>query len=77
MLRRLNDKKVGADDEAYHLRTLEEIKKKKNNDNLMPILIVHENVTDSEFGGVEVWSTDSEDEEFRRPTHGKALVAKE
>ena len=31
---------------------------------------------DDEFGGVQVWSTDSEDDEVRKPTHGKAYVAK-
>ena len=43
----------------------------------MPALIVQENVAENEFGGVEVWSTDSEDEAVRRPTYGKAFVAKE
>ena len=32
---------------------------------------------DDEFGGVEVWSTDSEDEEVRKPSHGRAFVVKE
>ena len=60
LLRRLNEKKEGEDDEAYHLRKLEEIKKKKkNNDNTMPTLIVQENKDEDEFGRVEVWSTDS------------------
>ncbi|XP_052625848.1 uncharacterized protein LOC128132888 [Lactuca sativa] len=36
-----------------------------------------ENADDDVFGGVEVWSTDSEDEEVRNPTHGKDYVAKE
>ncbi|XP_052627139.1 uncharacterized protein LOC128133664 [Lactuca sativa] len=35
------------------------------------------NTVDDEFGGVEVWSTDSEDEEVRKPTHGRALLVKE
>ena len=43
----------------------------------MNVLIVQETADEDEFGGVEVWSTDSEDEEVRKPTHGKAYVAKE
>ncbi|XP_052621579.1 uncharacterized protein LOC128127195 [Lactuca sativa] len=31
----------------------------------------------NEFGGVEIWSTDSEDEEVCKPTDGRAFVAKE
>lgn len=54
MLRRLNEKKEGKDEEAYHLRKLEEIKKKKNNDNSTPVLIVLENMSQNEFGGIEV-----------------------
>ena len=43
----------------------------------MNALIVQENADEDEFGGVEVQSTDSEDEEVRKPTHGKACVEKE
>lgn len=32
---------------------------------------------DSDDGMVEVWSTYSEDEEVRKPSHGKYFVAKE
>ena len=76
MLRKLFEKKDGEDDEAYHLRKLEEIKKKTIS-NSMNALIVQENIVDDEFEGVEVWSTDFEDEEVRKPTHGKVFVAKE
>ncbi|KAL7590353.1 hypothetical protein Lser_V15G35620 [Lactuca serriola] len=58
------------------MRKLEEVKKKKASNSSMNALIVQENAGEDEFGGVEVWSTDSEDEEVRRPTHGKALVTK-
>ena len=77
MLQRLNEKKEGEDDEAYHLQKLEEIKKKKSVDNTMPAFIVHEKYAENEFGGVEVWSTDFEDEEVRWPTHGNSFVVKE
>mgnify|MGYP001557248895 CR=1 FL=1 len=43
----------------------------------MPALIVLENEAKVEFGKVEVWSTDSEDEEVRRPSHGRSFVAKD
>ena len=43
----------------------------------MNALIVQENADEDEFGGVEVWSTDSEDEEVRKPTLGKAYVPKD
>ncbi|XP_052622916.1 uncharacterized protein LOC128128126 [Lactuca sativa] len=66
MLRKLAEKRDGEDDEAYYMRKLEEIKNKKTT-----------NSAKDEFGGVEVWSTDSEDEEVRKPTHGRAYVAKE
>ena len=54
-----------------------EIKKKKIVDNFMHALIVQENVAENEFGGVEVWSTELEDNEVRKPTHGRAFVAEE
>ncbi|XP_052620068.1 uncharacterized protein LOC128126361 [Lactuca sativa] len=33
-------------------------------------------INSDEFGGMEVWSTYSEDDEVRKPTHGKAMMAK-
>ena len=77
MIRRLNEKREGEDDEAYHMRKLEEITKKKSNDKSMSVLIVQENLEENEFGGVKVWFTDSENEEVCKPTHGRAFVAKE
>ena len=76
MLRKLNKKKEGEDDEAYFMRKFQEIKKKKTNDKSMHALIVQEDVAENEFGGVEVLSTDSEDEEVRKPTHGREFVVK-
>lgn len=40
MLRKLAKKKDGEDNEAYHMRKVEEIKKKKSTNNLMNALIV-------------------------------------
>ena len=77
MLQRLNEKKEGEDDEAYYMQKLEQIKKKKNTNKSMNDLIMQKNDDENEFGGVEVWSTDSEDDDVRRPTHGKVFVAKE
>ena len=74
MLRRMNEKKDEEDEEAYYLIKLEEIKKKKNVDHSNPAFIMQED--DDEFGRVEVWSTDSEDEEVRRPAHGECFIMK-
>jgi len=67
------------DEEASLLRRLEEIKKRKSdtNNKTMNALIVQDTGDRDEFDGVEVWSTDSEDEEVRKPTHGKAMLVKE
>ncbi|KAL7600855.1 hypothetical protein Lser_V15G25093 [Lactuca serriola] len=77
VLRKMAEKRDDEDDEAYYMRKLEEINKKKATNSSMNALIVQENADEDEFGGVEVWSTDYEDEEVRKPTHGKAYVAKE
>ena len=77
MLRKLSEKKEGEDDEEYHMCKVEEMMKKKTSNIVMNVLVVQENVLDDEFGGVEVWSTYSEDEELCKATHGKALVVKE
>ena len=50
------------------LACLRKSSKKKKVDNVMPSLVVHGNNDENEFGGVEVWSTDSEDEEVTKPT---------
>ncbi|XP_023755002.1 uncharacterized protein LOC111903469 [Lactuca sativa] len=52
VLRKMTEKNDNEDDEAYHLRKLEEIKKKKvvANNNTMNALIVQENLMDDEFG---------------------------
>ncbi|XP_052627489.1 uncharacterized protein LOC128134106 [Lactuca sativa] len=63
MLRKMSKKREGEDDKEYYMRILEEIKIKKSTNVSMNALIVKEHVIDDEFGGVEVWSTDSEDEE--------------
>nr|KAJ0193880.1 hypothetical protein LSAT_V11C800452020 [Lactuca sativa] len=75
MLRKIAEKREGEDDETYYMRKLE-VKQKKASNSSMNALIVQENAGEDEFGGVEVWSTDSEDEEVRGPTHGKAFAAK-
>ena len=43
----------------------------------MNALIVNDTSNNDEFGGVEVWSADLDDEEVRKPTHGKAMLVKE
>ena len=73
----MEEKDEEKDEEANLLKRLEEIKTKKAATNpSMNALVVQGLVDDDEFGGVQVWSTDSEDDEVRKPTHGKAYVAK-
>ncbi|XP_052625994.1 uncharacterized protein LOC128133027 [Lactuca sativa] len=72
------EKDEEKDEEALLQKRLDEMRKKKSTANpSMNALIVQGSVADDEFGGVEVWSTDSEDDEVRKPSHGKACVAKE
>ncbi|XP_052625874.1 uncharacterized protein LOC128132911 [Lactuca sativa] len=79
MLKNKTEKIDDDDKEASVLRRLEEINKRKSvaNNITMNALIVQDTGNHDEFGGVEVWSTDSEDEEVRKPTHGKAMLVKE
>ena len=79
MLKKKSERVDEDNEEANLLRRLEEIKKKKSEtkNNTMNALIVQGTGDNDEFGGVQVWSTDSEDEEVRKPTHGKALLVKE
>lgn len=77
MLRKMSEKKDDEDDQAYHMWKLEEIKKKKASNVSMNVLIVQEHVIDDEFVGVQVWSTDSKDEEVCRSSHGRDYVARE
>ena len=72
------EKDDGNDEEAVLQKRLDELRKKKSTTNpSINALIVQGSVNDDEFGSTEVWSTDSEDDEVRKPTHGKAYVAKE
>ncbi|KAL7609531.1 hypothetical protein Lser_V15G12916 [Lactuca serriola] len=77
VLKKMAKKDEEKYEEASLLKRLEEIKRKKAATNpSMNALVVQDSVDDDEFGGVQVWATDSEDDEVRRPTHGKAYVAK-
>ncbi|XP_052619757.1 uncharacterized protein LOC128126070 isoform X2 [Lactuca sativa] len=78
VLKKIAEKNEEKDEEAVLMKKLEEIKKKKVVTNpSMNALIVQGSVADDEFDGVEVWSTDSEDDEVRKSSHGKAYVAKD
>ena len=68
MLRKMHEKKENLKDEAYYAQTIEELKK-KNAHVAKPAFVVQHG-----DGMVEVWSSDSEDEEVRRPSHGKCLM---
>ncbi|KAL7583919.1 hypothetical protein Lser_V15G43916 [Lactuca serriola] len=78
VLKKMAEKDDEKDEEALLQKKLDEIRKKKSTANpSMNALIVQGSVANDEFGGVEVWSSDSEDDEVRKPSHGKAYVAKE
>ncbi|KAI3508867.1 hypothetical protein L1887_23887 [Cichorium endivia] len=70
LLRKQNEKKEQVKDEAYYAQKIEE-PRKKDTSNAKPTFMVQE---DDEDGAVEVWSTDLEDEELRKPTHGRCLM---
>ncbi|KAI3523775.1 hypothetical protein L1887_02171 [Cichorium endivia] len=70
LLRRQNEKKEKEKDEAYYVQKIEELRK-KDKSTAKPAFVVQE---DDEDGMVEVWLTDSEDDEVRKPTHGRCLM---
>ena len=75
--KKMAEKDEDKDEEASLLKRLEEIKRKKAATNpSMNALVVQDSVDDDEFDGVQVWSTNSEDDEVRKPSHGKSYVAK-
>ena len=74
MLRMMIDKMEEEKNEAYKLQKIEELRKSNNTENAKPTLIVQEK--GDEFGWVEVWSTELEYEEVRKPTHGEYFVGK-
>ena len=67
MLRRKNEKNEREDEEAYHMQKLEEIRKKKTNDNSVPAFVVQGNMAQGEFGGLEVWSTNLRMKKYASP----------
>ncbi|KAI3767848.1 hypothetical protein L2E82_18277 [Cichorium intybus] len=72
LLRKQAEKKEQVKDEAYYAKKIAELKK-NDASSTKAAFVVKE---DSEFGAIEVWSTDSEDEEVRNPTHGRCLMVK-
>ncbi|KAL4564910.1 hypothetical protein LXL04_028986 [Taraxacum kok-saghyz] len=66
VLRRKQEKVEVVKDEAYYTQKIANLKIKKPTGNAMIVETVH---SDSE-GNMEVWSSGSDDEEMRRPTHG-------
>lgn len=69
----MHDKNENIKDEAYYTHKIEELRKSKG---IGKTLIVEEDSYDSDER-VEVWSTNFEDEEVQKPTHGKGFVVKE
>ncbi|KAI3503806.1 hypothetical protein L1887_32257 [Cichorium endivia] len=66
MLRKQNEKKPQVKDEAYYARKLEEARVKTKDLALM--------AGDDRQGSYQVWSSDSDDEEVRKPSHS-AFIA--
>jgi len=66
----MHEKKGKVKDEEYYVNKLEEVNKKKNPPITKPAFVVQQ----SDDGMIEVWSSDSEDDEVRRPTHGRCLM---
>ncbi|KAI3499728.1 hypothetical protein L1887_35537 [Cichorium endivia] len=60
-------------DEAYYAKKIADLKK-DDASTTKSAFVVQE---DSEYGAVEVWSTDYDDDEVRKPTHGRCLIVKE
>ena len=57
-------------DEAYYAQKIANLKIKKPVGHVMIV----ENVDSDLEGNIEVWSSGSDDEEMRRPTHGMKTV---
>ncbi|KAI3510498.1 hypothetical protein L1887_17545 [Cichorium endivia] len=72
LLRKQNEKKEQVKDEEYYAKKIADLKK-DDASTAKSAFMVQE---DSEYGVVEVWSTDSDDDEVRKPTHGRCFVVK-
>jgi hypothetical protein len=57
-------------DEAYYVGKLEEIRKKNTPSGSSAFVVMEDNEDETK----QVWSTDSEDEEVRRPLHGRCFM---
>lgn len=69
LLRKKEEQKSKTKDEAYYTEKLEEVKKKAKN-----LSLVAHGETESD-GTYQIWSSGSDDEEMKNPTHG-AMYAK-
>ncbi|KAI3700158.1 hypothetical protein L2E82_44777 [Cichorium intybus] len=72
LLQKQTEKKEQVKDEAYYAKKIANLKK-VDASTIKSAFVVQE---DSKYGAVEVWSTDSDDEEVRKPTHGRCLMVK-
>lgn len=69
MLRKQSEKKEKEKDESYYIQKIEDLRKMKLNRKALTV-----GDGDSDNGNIEVWSTYSEDEEVRKPTHEAYFV---
>ena len=70
VLRRKQENEEKVKDEAYYAQKIANLKIKKPATNVLVV----ENVNSDSEGNMEVWSSGSDDEEMRRPTHGAKAV---
>ncbi|XP_052621484.1 uncharacterized protein LOC128127138 [Lactuca sativa] len=71
MLRKKEEKKEKIKDEAYYSEKIEEIRAKTKG-----VSLVAKGETDDEKSGTyQIWSSGSDDEEMRHPTHGAMLAS--
>ncbi|KAI3510699.1 hypothetical protein L1887_17832 [Cichorium endivia] len=66
MLRKQNEKKPQVNDEAYYTRKMEEVRVKTKDLALV--------AADDRQGSYQVWSSDSDDDEVRKPSHSAFMA---
>ena len=71
MLRKKDEKKSKVKDEAYYAEKLEEVRAKAKGLSL----VAKGEMDDDESGTYQIWSSGSDDEEMRHPTHGAMFAS--
>ena len=71
MLRKKEEKKEKVKDEAYYSEKIEELRAKTKGVSL----VAKGETTEEESGTYQIWSSGSDDEEMRHPTHGAMFAS--